>query len=465
MDEQEQLHPEAIIFQDGVFTEALNELGDGNTSYSPDVRVEYRDNPTKAITLYETSMIAQNAVEVIPTTSLNTFEGWRIDGDGQQSSKLTEKLYRWFKRRAYTPMLDACHMGRLCGAAYLLIVSNDDPSPATPFRFNRKCSITNIVAIPQQDVRRPFFPNEPYYSVHSIQKYAEYFHGVWDYSLGMLKVHPSRIIEIPGKRISPTLEDSYNIDTTPHRSILDTLVPALKGWVKANNSVIKMLETHSAFTLGISNLSIKSKGCDKKEGIVARLKATILGLRTVQGLIYDKNTEDAKFISRTYSGIDSLLKTLNTYLDSASDTPFEFLIYGADAFAKTGGGGARQALAQRVSEYQKSHLEPSLERILFMYLCSQGLSSSLDDLVPVFGDGLILSAEERERSVFKKAQRDAILVNSRIIRNSNARLMREWEETDPPPPEGEAPQENSRNSLGNALASEQGRSAYNGQEV
>jgi hypothetical protein len=453
-----------LIFNDGAFTEALSELGTDNTSYTPDSTLSYRSDYSRAINLYESSALVQNAVEVIPTTAINTFEGWKIDGDGQQSSKLTERLYRWFERKVYTSLLDACHMGRLVGAAYLIVVSDDDTSPATPFRYNVKSRIHSVIAVPQQDLLRPVVALDPYYTLTQMTKYSADIAQIWDCSLGTIRIHPSRVVEIPGKRVSPTLRDNTFQDT-PHLSILDSLVPALKGWIKANKSVIQMLETHSAFTLGISNLSIKSKDCNKKDGIVSRLKATILGIRTVKGLIYDKNTESAAFISRSYSGIDALLKSLNTYLDAASDTPFEFLVYGADAFGKQGGGGARQALAQRVSEYQRSHLRPALERLLFMYLCSIGDPDSLDDLTPVFGDGLILSTSEREISVFKKAQRDAILVNARIIRNNNERLQREWEETNSPPPEAEASQEESRNSLGNALSSQQGRSAYNGQNI
>jgi hypothetical protein len=222
--------------------------------------------------------------------------------------------------------------------------------------------------------------------------------------------------------------------------------------------------------LGVKDLPLKSRQAGG-DGIRKRLQSVLKGIRKVKGIIYDSSTERADFINRTYTGVDTLLKSLSDYLDASSDTPVEFLIYSGKAF-ESGTGGARQALAQRVVEYQKSHLFPALERFLFLYLAGSGNLDKLDDYLPIFSDGRIMTALEAAQTRFKKAQTDALLVNSRIIRTDNARLVREWDEPRPfVVVEGdlESSEEEKvvvgRNSLANALTSQQGREHANGSDV
>jgi hypothetical protein len=469
------LIPEEQPLYDG-FIDVVEDLGKAlhgsNTGYEPG---SVRTKSSQRVRAYLESQLVRNAIEVIPTTSLNTFEGWKRDKGAKELDDLTERLYRWYNATCYLPILDALNLARLDGVSYLLICSTDSDDPSKPFNYKKNSSITKLIPLRDDDVTRPGFANQEYVywvNLNWIQ-FAD-LELTWpncEYG-GSTRVHPSRIILVPGLRVSDALFNYAphgvgNSNTSPHQSIMDSLLPALSGWVSANTAAIQMLETHSAFILGVENLPLLSKR-EGGKGLFKRLKAMLSSVKKLKGFIYDATTEKAEVVTRTYTGVDTLLRSLADYLDSSCDTPYEFLLYGSKAFENKE-GGARQALAQRVAEYQRSHLSPILERVLFMYLSSIGQLEEVDDFSPIFSDGRILTASEKAQTRFKNAQTDALLVNAKLVRPDNPRITREWQENNPYTPEelsGNKPDKtDKRNPVGNALKSQQGREQANGSEV
>lgn len=428
---------------------------------------------------YLESFVIQRLCEFLPESALGTFKGWRVCGgeENRQLSKDLMKATRWFQRKIQRELLEACVLGRLTGDGYLILLLDDLDDWAKPIDWTRLSDVLGCLSVGAHDIT---FDSHTYETSSTAIISNQ---GVLPQLNPATTVHTSRIIRVPGKIIPKSLRDNFTGNTTAHysnQSVLTTFLPAYQGWVDANAGIIQMLESHSAFALGLKGLAFKTK--TKAEGeLSGRFKMLLEGLKKLKAILYDADQEEASFINRSYSNIDKVIRSLDTYVASSVDIPLPYLFDGSEAYS-SGSRAAREAMAVCVRQYQKSHLEPALDRLLWVWLhtCECNATECYDMVEYHWGDGLVLTREEIADLEFKHTQTDQLRLggqpsisvdeartrwrggayNDDLLVDSSVSLPAQ---ENPAIPTGSHGATN--NKTVNALTSENGRGAYTAQEV
>jgi hypothetical protein len=183
------------------------------------------------------------------------------------------------------------------------------------------------------------------------------------------------------------------------------------------------------FKLGLKGLAWKTQNKDVTS-LGRRFKSILQGIKLMGGLIHDQDQETADFSSRSYSGVDALIKQLESYLINSCDTPKDFLLLsGEGAFTETG-IGSRYALAHIVEKYQRTHVSPVVENLfkqLAAVYASELSEEYLDECEPVYQSALMLTRAEEAEVRFKNAQSDTLYLNSSVPVLNAETILTRWE--------------------------------------
>jgi hypothetical protein len=356
----------------------------------------------------------RNAVDVLPTRALNTFRGWNSDADlNTKETKSLSVLNEWFTDKWLDAIREALIVGRLYGDSYIWVDVMDNKDTALPLGAHQGILRTEVFAAHELS-----FDNNDYdYSSTAIPSASR----------GALifphEIHVSRLIRVPGKLIAAVLrEQSYGYGHTcySNSSVLDTFYASFLGWVQSNGSAIELLQGHSLFIMKMKNLALKVSAKDEG-GMSGRFSMILKSMKRVKGLFIDSAQEDASFINRQYSGVDSILDCIESYMCSSSDTPREFLV---EPRSKTNGISlpAREELAQSIDLYVESHIQPTLKKILKIWeLWASKPEEVSAEIKPQFGSSLLLSPTEKAAQRFKTIQGLALLQKSNALHTSEIR--------------------------------------------
>ena len=392
---------------------------------APDPYSPFEFDRTVVDVVYSASMIARRAVEILPEKAFRLLKSW--ESPDTENDKGVNKLMQIWNKLIVSQVIEAGQMARKYQDAYLLLFFDDTDDLSQPLDTSVATRLVGALARSR-------------WSVNPVQGYpgtAEYYTVTHNYgeSVDLLKdsslknVHRSRIIHIPGLLVDDEqkkLRQGYNM------SIFSYLVEPLAKWICSNHSGIDMLQSHSAFTLGLEGLAWKTSNKDISS-LHKRFSSILSGLKKVGGLFYDKGMEEAKFISRSYSGVDALIEQLEKYLLNASDIPKEFLMNSSESAYSAEGLGSRYALAGLVETYQATHVSPIVDRLFPLLAQVYGIELSDDEIFyePVYGSALILTRGEEADIRFKNAQADSIYLNAatnddEVVLNS-ASVRTRWE--------------------------------------
>ena len=151
----------------------------------------------------------------------------------------------------------------------------------------------------------------------------------------------------------------------------------LKSWVddyfaldKVFCSSQEMVNQHSLYIHHLDGFANKvaKQGA---EALSRRFEAILVGLRTMGGLLVDKNKETAEFISRSFGGVDKILIEQVDWFVAKTGLPKSIVMGSNQGSMSDGGDNDRKALNALVSEYQAEKLCPGYYKIL-KYLVSSG---------------------------------------------------------------------------------------------
>lgn len=384
--------------------------GAGDCNYINGSYLRYQDLGS----LFRQYQPIQNAVSVLPTRALATFNGW--DSAEEEDTKVRpeiKSLNDWFEESWRSKVSEALIVGRLYRDAYIWVDVIDGGDTTKPLGNHR--GILRIEVFAEHEMS---FDNNDF-------EYSEF--AIPSTSRGALifpnSIHCSRLIRVPGKIIPAVLREQsfgWGNHNYSNASVLDTFYSAFLGWLQSNGAAIQMLDSHSAFIMKMKNLAMKVNGKNTDE-LSGRFKMILQGLKKVKGIFVDANQEEATFINRTYNGVNDILDCIESYMASSSDTPREFIV---EPRTKVDGISlaAREELAQSIDLYKNTHIKPILQKIIKVWsLWSTNDVTITEPIEPVFSESLILTPTEKAAQRFKTIQGLALLQKSNSLSTSEIR--------------------------------------------
>jgi hypothetical protein len=175
------------------------------------------------------------------------------------------------------------------------------------------------------------------------------------------KVHPSRVIRFKGIELYGT---TLSNNSYFNYSIVDALRCKLSNYDTSIQSLAKMINSHSAFSYGINDLSVMVKS-GKSDLIKKRFDVILQSLAKIGGIAYDKTNEQVNYISRNYSGLEGLVQLLKDDLLAASGLP-NYKLWGSSqqSVLSTGGENEAEDYDNLVNTYQYASIDDRLCQLL-----------------------------------------------------------------------------------------------------
>jgi hypothetical protein len=427
--------------------------------------------------IYSSSMIARRAIETIPDKAWSLLESW--EPPEKKNKPASNSLMRIWRKKLLSPFIEAACMARKYQDAYVILFWDDTSDLSKPFNPEAASELVGAVARSRWSVLPT---NGIPGSCDSYRMTSAYNDPVLPNGVKgrdgvpLGEVHSSRVIHVPGILIDneqKRYRQGYNM------SLLSYLQEPLEKWITTQQAGIGMLQSHSMFKLGLKGLAWKTQNKDV-QSLGRRFKSIFQGIKLMGGLIHDQDQETADFSSRSYGGVDNLIKQLESYLVNASDTPKDFLLMSGDgAFSETG-TGSRYALASIVEKYHRTHVSPVVET-LFGLLASVYFpdldEKYLEECEPVYKSALMMTRAEEADIQFKHAQSATLYLNSAVPVLNAESVLTHWENghyndeitlTGKLPPEppalGAAAQEGAGKEMAKAAANSS-RGAYTAQKT
>jgi hypothetical protein len=394
----------------------------GNAAYG-----QFGINRELADVIYSSSMIARRAIETIPDKAWSLLESW--EPPEKKNKPASNALMRVWRKKLLSPFIEAACMARKYQDAYVILFWDDNSDLSKPFNPEASSELVGAIARSRWSVQPTNgIPGScDSYRMTSAYNDPALPNGVKGRDgIPLGEVHSSRVIHVPGILVDneqKRYRQGYNM------SILSYMQEPLEKWITTQQAGIGMLQSHSMFKLGLKGLAWKTQNKDV-QSLGRRFKSILQGIKLMGGLIHDQDQETADFSSRSYSGVDALIKQLESYLVNSSDTPRDFLMLSGEGAFSEAGTGSRYALAAVVEKYQRTHVSPVIAH-LFELLASVYFpdleDKYLEECEPVYKSALMLTRAEEADIRFKNSQSDTLYLNSSVPVLNAETILTRWE--------------------------------------
>lgn len=194
-----------------------------------------------------------------------------------------------------------------------------------------------------------------------------------DENIRGVSFHSSRVFRMVGvSRHGTSLQrDQYN------SSVIDGVYSDYVRYLRAIKSGSDMLESHSTFKFGISGLSAKALKSSVVSGLRTRFQNILDGIRIIGGVMYDKETENAEYITRSYSGVKDILEHLKSWLVGNSGLPQNKLFGSAASNSLSNQSqGEKEQWAEIIDRYRANQVIAFYDIILKAILISKGIDEN-----------------------------------------------------------------------------------------
>ncbi len=381
-------------------------------------------NPTAILTyeegdnLFRSSTVLYNLVTRLPEQVFENFSGWDFAGVDDMDSVLAADFTSWLEERGFwESLLEACVMARLTGDGFLVMGLVDGHAADEP--VEGKLKDIDFFIPKSQVVVKPigrYVMNPEHFYV------TKYTDDARDSKLEGFKIHNDRILRIPGKRLyGETLRAAGGLND----SVIQPAYQAFCDWEASNADARNMMSQHSLFAYGVKGLAAKSSKQDANS-LQNRFLSIMMGMNVMKGLPYDKDMEDVSFISRNFSGVDSLLEQAREVLLAACDLPKYVLLQSTSGTAFSESGlSERLAFEQIVQRYQKLTILPIIKKLIAY--CTQVKGCPIygkKNIVPVFNSSIVLSDLEQAVLYEQLSRADAAYIASGVLTPQTVALSR-----------------------------------------
>lgn len=340
----------------------LGGLKDRRNTYrfkgAPALNVELAD------ALYNDNWLAARICEIYPEEALAQGLQIQVEKDPELETTLHARLD---ELNALEMITEGAVFGRAHGDAFILLGVDDGLTLEQPLDIERVTALNYLELID----RRHVTVRTRYVDVMA----ANYDQPeLFDFSPGgtaskVTTIHESRLLKFRGARVSPT---ALRRNDNWHYSVLHRVHEVLRdfdvSWAAASN----LLQTASTGLYGVNGLLDIITAEGGLEQLEKRMQAISMGMSTANSQIYDKELEDFKFVSQSFSGVPDMLDRMSTRVAAAAQVPVTVLFGQAPAGLNATGDPDRKSWSRTVSAYRAKELKPQLERLVELLVQEAG---------------------------------------------------------------------------------------------
>jgi phage-related protein (TIGR01555 family) len=332
----------------------LGGLKDRRNTYrfkgAPALNVELAD------ALYNDNWLAARICEIYPEEALAQGLQIQVEKDPELETTLHARLD---ELNALEMITEGAVFGRAHGDAFILLGVDDGLTLEQPLDIERVTALNYLELID----RRHVTVRTRYVDVMA----ANYDQPeLFDFSPGgtaskVTTIHESRLLKFRGARVSPT---ALRRNDNWHYSVLHRVHEVLRdfdvSWAAASN----LLQTASTGLYGVNGLLDIITAEGGLEQLEKRMQAISMGMSTANSQIYDKELEDFKFVSQSFSGVPDMLDRFATRISGVAGVPVTVLFGQAPAGLNATGDQDNKTWSRRRNSYAAKELKPQLERLI-----------------------------------------------------------------------------------------------------
>lgn len=385
------------FFADGLLTKVFSNFNKRKPTIED--ATTFRLDKVSCEGLYHSSRIIQKATNERPYNAVMKSPIVQFGDKGFNPSDVASELKN---QKVLTAFRDAGQYGLLYNDGHIILGINDGRDYWEPVDTNK------IQSIDWLDVKSGHYlyqtgTNLDYYQLATDSTRA-IPNREGDKKITNIIIHKDRILRIPGVRLPSEMLSSngYHND-----SIIQAMFTEFTNYIGSCAMGASMLKSHSIFKYKLQDL-VQLTVQQDKQALIDRFESILMGLDSLGGLIMDADREDAEFVHRNYSGVDTLLTHLQEVLIAASDMPRSKLLGSSNSSAFSEGGlSDRYEWANKIDSYQRNYFLSELERYLtYLFLSKTGptrgvLPDSWEVSFPT-----ILQLTEKEKSELMRIDAD-----------------------------------------------------------
>ena len=300
---------------------------------------------SQRIELVKSSRICRRAVFTYPNEAATGWCKFVAGSSGEGDKFDANTLSDFFSDLPGMPLREAFRLAsieaRWHGNGYVLLAVEDGGDWADPVNWENVQAFRWAEPLYDFEVTPNFYLNPSHYSVtigratpdtEEDSNSAPVFHA---------SIHRDRIIHFKGDEL---LGMALMNSGGSHQSVLQTMLDSFSRWLQGNMASASMLSDYSVFRYKLKGLgSLIKKG--ETDGLLARFLQIQMGMSTMKGLMFDADTEDADFVSRSYAGVNDIMESLLEQMVASSDLSREKLL---GSQSQSGLGGEGRGIESRV---------------------------------------------------------------------------------------------------------------------
>lgn len=224
---------------------------------------------------------------------------------------ISNELKRWFnKENILDKLAEASVIGRIFGTGYLIADIDDQQDADQPINYSK------LVGIRKWHIK----------SIGDLQPITDPMnqivtgYRVINSPIDNPVIHVDRVFVLPGKRL---YGDAFIYNGYQHQSYMKDVLQSLFEYIKGVTGTSNMIHDSRLLTYAMKGLG-KLIASKDDVGIAKRLQALYTGLKRVSNyrfVLHDADTEEIKYTSYNFSGLDKAVETTKLWLQANCDIP------------------------------------------------------------------------------------------------------------------------------------------------
>lgn len=359
---------------------------------------------------YRGDWIARKVVDIPAFDATRRWRAWQAEDDQIEKLEETER-----RLNVQQKVAAALIRARLYGGAALILGMGDDPSTELNPETVKADGLQYLhvanrwqLTIPKinRDVMSPYFGEPDMYQVSSE-------------TVGMVNVHPSRVVRIVGAELP-------DIDQSPDGwgdSVLMAVDTAIKAASATNENLAQLVYEAKVDTIKIPDLMLQLATAEYRDLLTDRFTLANVQKSINNTLMLDAN-EDWSTRTVNFAGMPDIIRAYLMIATAAADIPAtRFLGQSPQGLSSTGESDTRNYY-DRVSSEQEMKLTPAMSRLDEVIIRS-ALGDRPDEVYYEWRSLWQMTDKEKAEIAKLKADVYQIDVNTGLISDDALRMGRE----------------------------------------
>lgn len=372
----------------------------------------------EALQLWRSDWLAARIIETVPREAFR--RGWVLRIDGDKGKDQAEGLGARCEelRVAQKLSLAAQYERAFGGGAIYPVVDGAAGDLATPLDEGRIARVRALhVLEPRElmpvawvsDINSPHFGQPERWRLQSVAS------SRGAASLGSLEIHASRLIELPGLRVSSQIQPGQRPGWGD--SVLSRPRQVMADFGLAWGSAATLLADFAQGVLNLDGLSEVLASEDGEKLVAQRLAALDMARSSLRSMVID--SKDTFTRSTTpISGLSDVLTQFAQLVAAAADMPVTVLMGMSPAGMNATGAFDLRAWYDRIGAAQVNHYQTPLERVLRLLMRSADSPTRGKEPAVWSVEWLPLwEPSEQERAVTRKtvAEADKLYIDAGVV--------------------------------------------------